>query len=66
MFCILQCPDRDLIFLEDVLGTIITPNGAGAIPDVTPHDTHRKTSVQIRIIMILHKVTSASIMMLER
>ena len=40
MFCILQCPDRDLIFLEDVLGTIITPNGAGAFPDVTPHDIY--------------------------
>ena len=40
IFCVLQCPDRDLIFLDDVLGTIITPNGAGAFPDVTPHDIY--------------------------
>ena len=29
------CPDRDLIFLEDVLGTVATPNSAGTVPDIT-------------------------------
>ena len=34
------CPDRDLIFLEDVLGTVATPNGAGTVPDITKHDMY--------------------------